>query len=117
MKTYPLYLAGEWITTESSKPVVNPSTGEAFAAISTIGRDRVAKALESAGEAFKSWRRLPGKARGAYLHKIADHLEQRSEEVARTITARKVSPSSKGSVRLGWLEINFGGFAEGPNGG
>ncbi len=112
MKTYPLYLAGEWITTESSKPVVNPSTGEAFAAISMIGRDRVAKALESAGEAFKSWRKLPGKARGAYLHKIADHLEQRSEEVARTITAENGKPlqQSLGEVALAADHLRW--FAE-----
>ena len=102
MKTYPLYLAGEWITTERSNPIVNPATGEAFAAMSTIDRAQVAKSLESAAEAFKGWRKLPGKARGTYLQRIADHLEQRSEEVARTITQENGKPlqQSLGEVAL-----------------
>lgn len=112
MKSYPLYISGEWVTTKSSKAVINPATGEPFAEISMIGRDRVKFALEAAHEAFKSWRKLPGKTRGAYLHRIADHLEQRKDEIAKTITLENGKPlqQSHGEVALAVDHLHW--FAE-----
>jgi len=112
MKTYPLYLAGDWVTTETSKPVVNPATGEAFAEISMIGRDRVKLALDSADEAFKSWRRLPGKARGAYLHRVADNLEGRKDEIARTITLENGKPLQQSFAEVALAADHLHWFAE-----
>ena len=68
MKTYPLYLNNEWLTTEATFSVSNPATGEAFARISTVGRDRVSQALKDAHAAFLNWRKQTGKARGEFLH-------------------------------------------------
>lgn len=112
MKLYPLYVSGEWVTTESSKKVINPATGESFAEISMIGRDRVKHALEAAHEAFKSWRKLPGKARGAYLHKIADNLEQRKDEIAKTITLENGKPLQQSHAEVGLTVDHLHWFAE-----
>ena len=38
MKTYPLYLNGEFVPSEPAWDVINPASGEAFARISTIDR-------------------------------------------------------------------------------
>ena len=38
MKTYPLYLNGAFVPSESAWDVVNPATEEPFARISTISR-------------------------------------------------------------------------------
>jgi succinate-semialdehyde dehydrogenase/glutarate-semialdehyde dehydrogenase len=102
MKTYPLYLNGEFITTEQTKAVINPATGEAFAHISTIDRARVAQAIRDAHTAFAGWRKLTGKARGEYLHAIANHLEARKDEVAQTITRENGKPlaQSLGEVAM-----------------
>ena len=112
MKVYPLYIAGEWVTTENSKPVINPATGEAFSSISMIGREQVKQALDAAHEAFKSWRKLPGKVRGAYLHQVADNLEARKDEVAKTITLENGKPlqQSHGEVALAVDHLHW--FAE-----
>jgi len=112
MKVYPLYLSGEWVTTESTKPVINPATGESFAEISMIGRDRVEVALEAAHDAFKSWRKLPGKARGAYLHRIADNLEQRKDEIAKTITLENGKPLQQSHAEIGLAVDHLHWFAE-----
>ena len=45
MKTYPLYLNGEFVVSDPAWDVVNPATGEAFARISTVDRRRVGRAL------------------------------------------------------------------------
>lgn len=92
MKSYPLYLNGAWVESEPEWPVVNPANGEKFAKISTITRSRVAQALKDAHSAFQSWRQLPGKARGEYLKKIADEVERRRDEIARTITLENGKP-------------------------
>ena len=76
MKTYPLYLNNEWVTTEATYSVSNPATDEVFASIATVGRDRVARALKDAHSAFLSWRQQTGKARGEFLHKIAAEVER-----------------------------------------
>jgi succinate-semialdehyde dehydrogenase / glutarate-semialdehyde dehydrogenase len=102
VKTYPLYLNGEFVTSEPAKTVVNPSTGEAFARISTTTREGLATALEDAHAAFRLWRRVPGKARGAYLRKIADLVESRKDEIARAITFENGKPlaQSQGEVAM-----------------
>jgi succinate-semialdehyde dehydrogenase / glutarate-semialdehyde dehydrogenase len=112
MKTHPLYLNGEWFTADSSKPVVNPATGEAFARISMIERARVAEAVNDAHAAFASWRRLTGKARGAYLNRLADQLEQRRDEVARTVTLENGKPLAQSLGEVAMAVDHLRWFAE-----
>ncbi|MGH8023889.1 MAG: NAD-dependent succinate-semialdehyde dehydrogenase [Limisphaerales bacterium] len=86
MKTYPLYLNGQFVTTKKTIRVVNPATTEVFAEVCAIDRPVVAQAVKDAHAAFPGWRALTGKARGEFLKKIADELERRGEEFARIIT-------------------------------
>ena len=92
MKTYPLYLNGEWVNSESSLAVRNPASGEPFAAISTVPRARVAQALTDGHTAFLDWRQQAGKTRGEYLERIANCLEARREEIGRLITLENGKP-------------------------
>jgi len=81
-------------------PVRNPSTGEPFATVTTIERKRVAQAIADAHQAFLAWRRQTGKARGEFLQKIADHLEERQSEVARLITLENGKPLAQSNAEL-----------------
>ena len=112
MKTYPLYLKGEWKHTGSVLSVVNPATTEAFAEVATVDRSRVAEAVQDAHSAFQSWRRLTGKARGAYLRAIADEMERRTDEIAHTITLENGKPlaQSRGEVAMSIDHLRW--FAE-----
>lgn len=92
MKTYPLYLNGDWFVSSPFEAVVNPANGETLGQISTIDRARVALAISDAHEAFKSWRKLTGKARADFLLAIADELENRKQDIARTITLENGKP-------------------------
>ncbi len=102
MKTSPLYLNGGWVRTQTTLRVVNPATAEPFAEVCTGDRKMVAQAVTDAHAAFPSWRKLPAKARGDYLRKIAGELEQRRDEVARTITLENGKPlaQSRGEVDM-----------------
>jgi len=112
MNVYPLFLNGEWVRTQKTIDIVNPSTGEKFAELCTIDRDRVAQAVEDAHTIFRDWRRLTGKQRGEYLRKIADELEKRSDDIARIITLENGKPlaQSKGEVAMSVDHLRW--FAE-----
>lgn len=100
MKTYPLYLNGAWVQSQTKVPVINPATSRAFAAVSTIDRARVRQGLSDAHAAFLAWRRLPGKTRGEFLHKIADGLERRKNQIARLITLENGKPLAQSHAEV-----------------
>jgi succinate-semialdehyde dehydrogenase/glutarate-semialdehyde dehydrogenase len=98
----PLYLNGNWISPPEALGVANPATGEVFARVGVVGRDLVARALSDAAAAWPEWRALSGKRRGAYLSAMADVLDKRAEQVARTITLENGKPlaQSQGEVAM-----------------
>ena len=112
MNTHPLYLNGRWVRSQTTLSVVNPATEEPFAKVCTVERARVAEAVRDAHVAFPNWRQLTGKARGAYLRNIADELEKRAEDVARTITLENGKPlaQSRGEVAMSVDHLRW--FAE-----
>ncbi len=112
MKTYPLYLNGEFVVSDPAWDVLNPDSGEAFARISTIDRRRLAQALADAHAAFAGWRQLTAKARGEYLRRIATELERRREEIARLISSENGKPLAQSLGEIGMTVDHLQWFAE-----
>lgn len=112
MSAHPLFLNGAWRQTGATLRVVNPSSGEPFAEVCTVARAEVATALTDAHRAFAAWRKLTGKARGEYLRKVADVMEQRSAKIAQTITLENGKPlaQSLGEVAMSVDHLRW--FAE-----
>jgi len=97
-----LYLNGDWVEPSNPLDVINPATGKVFARVGTVRREAVRRALADAEKAWPAWRNLTGKQRGAYLLKIADSLQRRSADLARTITLENGKPlaQSRGEVAM-----------------
>jgi succinate-semialdehyde dehydrogenase/glutarate-semialdehyde dehydrogenase len=112
MKTYPLYLKGDWHVASPFQSVINPATGEPIAQVSTVDRARVAQALSDAHEAFKSWRKLTGKARADFLLAIASEVEDRKQEIARTITLENGKPLQQSFGEVAMTVDHLRWFAE-----
>jgi succinate-semialdehyde dehydrogenase/glutarate-semialdehyde dehydrogenase len=112
MKPHLLYLNGAWLRTPSTLRVVNPATGDVFAEVCTVNRPTIAQAVQDAHAAFQSWRRLTGKARGDYLRKIADELERRRDEIARTITLENGKPLAQSLGEVAMTVDHLRWFAE-----
>ena len=112
VKTYPLYLNGQFVRTQKTIRVVNPSTTEVFAEIYTVDRAAVAQAIKDAHAAFQSWRALTGKARGAFLNKVADEVEQRRDEIARAITSENGKPLAQSTGEIAMTVDHLRWFAE-----
>ena len=112
MKIYPLYLNGEFVTSDPARDVVNPASGEPFARISTIDRRRVAQALADAHAAFAGWRQLTAKARGAFLSLIATLLDRRKDEIARLLSSENGKPLSQSLAEVAISVDHLQWFAE-----
>jgi len=68
-------------------PVINPATGEAISYIRNSSSNCVESAVSSAKQAFHgSWANTPPYQKGVILNKLADLLEQHSEELAQIET-------------------------------
>lgn len=112
MKTYPLYLNGDWHVASPFSQVINPANEEALGQVSTVDRARVSEAISDAHEAFKSWRKLPGKARADFLLAIAAEVEKRKDDIARTITLENGKPLQQSFGEVAMTVDHLRWFAE-----
>jgi succinate-semialdehyde dehydrogenase/glutarate-semialdehyde dehydrogenase len=112
VKTYPVYLNGEFVSGGSPISVVNPATGEAFASIATVTRAQTKQAIDDAHTAFAGWRALTGKARGEFLHKIAAEVDARKDELAKLITLENGKPLAQSQGEIGMTIDHLKWFAE-----
>ncbi|GAA0582427.1 aldehyde dehydrogenase family protein [Halomonas salifodinae] len=76
-ESYGAFINNEFLPIEGgSFPAIAAATGEQLATIGRCGKKEVEKAVRAAEVAFHSWKRLQPEERAAYLHKLADALEQ-----------------------------------------
>lgn len=82
---YQLFINGEFVDAENKETldVHNPATGEVLTKIAKATTGDVDKAVESAKEAFKTWRYSTQTERAAILNKIADVIDEHRETLAR----------------------------------
>lgn len=111
-RSYCSYIKGEWIKTDSSFEVVDPATAKPFARVSTIDSSHVKEALGTAKDAFPSWRSTTAKERGLLLHRIADEIARRKEEIARIITLENGKPLAQSLGEVAMSEDHLRWFAE-----
>ncbi len=81
-----LLIDGKWVEAASGKtfPVYNPATGQVMAHVAEGEKEDIDRAVQAARRAFDSgpWHTMSPSTRGRLLNKLADLLEQHSEEFA-----------------------------------
>lgn len=112
MKPHPLFLAGKWRHTDTWFRVHNPANGDVLAAVCTVRQADVAHAIADAHAAFPAWRSLPARSRGDFLRKIADAVEKRSSDLARTITLENGKPLAQSTGEVAMTVDHLRWFAE-----
>ena len=79
-----LWINGKWCDgTDGVLTVENPATGETIAQVAKAGAVDVDKAVAAATAAFPEWRAMPPRDRSMCMWKLADLMEEKSEELAR----------------------------------
>jgi succinate-semialdehyde dehydrogenase/glutarate-semialdehyde dehydrogenase len=99
------FVAGEWVAAGSGKTfdVSNPARGDVIASVPDLSRAEIAKAIDAAYIAQKSWAALTGKARANVLRKWFELMMANQEDLAIIMTAEQGKPlsESRGEVAYG----------------
>jgi malonate-semialdehyde dehydrogenase (acetylating)/methylmalonate-semialdehyde dehydrogenase len=99
------YIGGAWQPSASThvQDVSNPATADILARVPLSTAADVNHAVAAAARAFDGWRRTPPTERVQYLFAFKQRLEERFEELARTITleAGKTLAEARGEIRRG----------------
>jgi betaine-aldehyde dehydrogenase len=112
-----MLIGGAWVESASGQtlPVENPAKRTVIGQIPRGNADDVERAVQAAAKAFPDWSRVVPRERGKLLLKIADVLESKIEDLARTIaleTGNALRTQARGEAR-GVADIfrYFGGLA------
>jgi acyl-CoA reductase-like NAD-dependent aldehyde dehydrogenase len=89
-----MFVAGEWVGAESGETfaATSPATGERIADVASGSREDARRAIEAAGRAAEGWARLTAFERAAAMHRVADEIERRRDELARILTLDQGKP-------------------------
>src|SRR5258706_13909085 len=84
----PNFVNGRWVESSSKEwgDVINPASGEVLASVPMSDDAEVIAAIQAAHAAFPAWRRTPAEDRIQPLFKLKMLLEERIDDLARTIT-------------------------------
>ena len=104
-KTYPIFLAGEWVTSDEPVEIVNPYDGSVVGVTYNASPAQLDQAIAAAEAAFRVTRVMPTFERAALLERIAAGLTARRDEVVRMIALEAGKP-----IREGEVEVDRGVF-------
>jgi acyl-CoA reductase-like NAD-dependent aldehyde dehydrogenase len=110
-----LFIDGEWCDAASGATVeaTSPATGESLGPVAEGDREDARRAIGAAGAAFPGWAGRTGFERAAFLHRVADECERRSEDLARVLTLDQGKPlKAEAEVEVGELVEFFRMAAE-----
>ncbi|HVO83897.1 MAG TPA: CoA-acylating methylmalonate-semialdehyde dehydrogenase [Syntrophobacteria bacterium] len=97
------FVDGEWVEDPSAErvPLYNPSTGAVIGEVPLSSPETSRAVVESASQAYESWRRLSIAQRVSYVFKMRQAMEENLEELAFSIAidqAKHIS-EARGEVR------------------
>jgi acyl-CoA reductase-like NAD-dependent aldehyde dehydrogenase len=117
-----MLIGGKWVEAASGETfqVEDPAHRAPIAEVPRGRAEDVDRAVKAAAEAFPAWSRTPPRDRGRILARIADALEARVEELARTIALEtgnairtQSRPEAKGTVDILRYFSGLGGELKG----
>lgn len=91
MKTYGLFIDGEWIVTQEKISVLNKATGKELGFISIAGQESVKAAVDAAERAFKTVKMEPYQ-RYTILMKASQLLMEKQKEMAEILSQEVGKP-------------------------
>jgi acyl-CoA reductase-like NAD-dependent aldehyde dehydrogenase len=92
MEEYGLLINGEWVAPNGTAEVLSPFSGEPVFRVSLAKEPQVTAAIAAAAAAFESWSQSPAHERSRLLHRTVALLEERKEDLARTIALEAGKP-------------------------
>jgi acyl-CoA reductase-like NAD-dependent aldehyde dehydrogenase len=94
--------------------VLEPATAEVMAEVPQAGLEETDAAVARAKEAFPAWRDVGPGDRSSLLHRLANALEEKVEELARLEARNAGKPISDARGEMGMVVETFRYYAGGP---
>ncbi|MEK4933815.1 CoA-acylating methylmalonate-semialdehyde dehydrogenase [Bacillus sp. FSL M7-1345] len=111
VQTLKNYIGGQWIesTSKQVEDVPNPATGEIIARVPLSTKEDVDRAVATAKEAFKTWRKVAVPRRARILFRYQQLLIENREELAKLVTLEngKSYQEAYGEVQRGIECVEF----------
>ena len=109
-----LLIDGAWIPAAAGRtvPVINPATGEAFAAVADASAEDGLAALDAAVAAQDAWAATPARDRADILFRTYEGILARRDEFARLIVNEMGKPWSEAQTEVDYGAGFFRWFAE-----
>ncbi|MDQ0862151.1 alpha-ketoglutaric semialdehyde dehydrogenase GucD [Bacillus sp. V2I10] len=110
-KTYLNFLNGQWVASSSGEvqASLNPANSDVVGYVQMSTKEELDQAVSAAKNAQITWRKLSGNERGNYLHKAANVLERKVDEIAECMTREmgKTLPEAKGETARGVAILRY----------
>lgn len=105
------FINGQWVKACNGKTfeVLNPASGDVIANVMDLCVQETQLAIESASEAFNTWKMMTAKQRSSYLRRWFDLVLENQEDLALIMTLEqgKVISESRGEVAYGASYIEW----------
>ncbi len=100
-----LLINGKWREGSEGKtePLINPATEEVLADVPHASPADLEEALQTSKEGFKVWRATPPLQRQAIMEKAARLMEDRVDDIARTLTLEMGKPYGESKIEVGFV--------------
>nr|WP_309475749.1 NAD-dependent succinate-semialdehyde dehydrogenase [Pseudomonas sp. B21-017] len=94
MEQIPLFIGGVWRNTHPTEsiPVINPATEEQIGLIAKASLADMEDAAIAAEKGFSTWKQVSALDRATIMHKAANLIRERAENIALTLTAEHGKP-------------------------
>jgi len=105
MKNVPLYIAGEFVQSQTDQwiDVTDPATNEVIARAPCTTDAEMRRAIDNAGEVFKTWKEVPVSERARVMMRYQALLKEHHDEIAEILSSEtgKTFEDAKGDVWRG----------------
>src|SRR5947208_1960153 len=108
------YINGVWCDADSGAvhPVTNPATGETIGSVPLMGAAETRRAITSANDAWKLWRRKTAKERSVVLRKWNDLILANADDLALIMTTEQGKPLAEARGEITYAASFIEWFAE-----
>ena len=105
MKNVPLYIGGEFVQSQTDQwiDVTYPATNEVIARAPCTTDAEMRRAIDNAGEVFKTWKEVPVSERARVMMRYQALLKEHHDEIAEILSSEtgKTFEDAKGDVWRG----------------
>ncbi len=112
MKTWKMYIDGQWIETEKTIEVKNPATQEVIATVPDGGAEEGKRAANAAADAFKTWSKKTAGERSELLMKWFHLVDSNKEEIGRVMTEEQGKPLQEAIGEVNYANSFISWYAE-----